>query len=719
MVVEAKFFCRTLLVIMLFSGVSGSAASQLLDPEVVHLRSPQTKNLYSSQQLQKMTPTSPNPYLSLLPEGVEPDWDYWRPYMRAQSKNGRPASFTSVVPTPFSETEPNNSQATANHIAMFGTGNGDTPSVNVSGAFSAAATPVPIAEFPEDNGSIPLAGNTGVTTGNAVKISSHRGDGPFGSAGTGSGDYDFYLVPNVQAGQSVSVDIDTVDLGATFDSYVAIWDAAGNLLAYNDDQDTSTGFRDSFLIFSVPSLGSYYVSVGSWLSEVPSNPFNSASGIGIGSEGPYDVTIGLDSSDSDYFSFDLEAGDIFAATISGASPALVFLDPTGVTRIGSDDDASFIYPGSSPLPGGGNAALAYVIEESGRYSLRPEPSNLGSYTANLRVFRPVLETAAPSETQILFIDFNGATLNMSIFGGSGVRTLSPLSSFLSGWQLGSGHENQVINAILAVLEEDIRDDLLFPGGNNPGFDIEIRNSRDHADPFGQPNVSRVIVGGTIAESGISTIGIAQSIDVGNFVTGESAFVLLDLLSAPFSNPNSLNKYTLGGGATKVDVIGAGVGNIVAHEAGHFFGNFHTDNTFTTPNIMDQGGNLSNTVGVGPDSIFGNANDIDVDFGVEIYNLSEGFEGIEDTLNVVAFGVTTASNDMELYVDQDALLNGNGSLAAPFNNVQDAVDTAAPDAAIHIFPSSGSETFLGANRLNTPMTLLNESPGGGVVRIGTP
>ena len=46
----------------------------------------------------------------------------------------------------------------------------------------------------------------------------------------------------------------------------------------------------------------------------------------------------------------------------------------------------------------------------------------------------------------------------------------------------------------------------------PGdFNIEIRNSRDHGDLFGQPNVSRIIVGGTQAELGIPTVGIAQSI----------------------------------------------------------------------------------------------------------------------------------------------------------------------------------------------------------------
>ena len=61
--------------------------------------------------------------------------------------------------------------------------------------------------------------------------------------------------------------------------------------------------------------------------------------------------------------------------------------------------------------------------------------------------------------------------------------------------------------------------------------VNVLNSRDHADPFGQPDVSRLIVGGTIAESGIDTIGIAQSIDPGNFETEETALILLDVSPA--------------------------------------------------------------------------------------------------------------------------------------------------------------------------------------------
>ena len=110
----------------------------------------------------------------------------------------------------------------------------------------------------------------------------------------------------------------------------------------------------------------------------------------------------------------------------------------------------------------------------------------------------------------------------------------------------------------------------------------------------------MIVGGSQAELGIGTIGIAQSIDVGNFDLTETAVVLLDLLSSAASNPNSLLQFfnPASGLGTLISLIGTGVGNIVAHEAGHFFANWHTNQFNATPDLMDQGGNLAGTVGVG-------------------------------------------------------------------------------------------------------------------------
>ncbi|MFV2067240.1 MAG: Ig-like domain-containing protein, partial [Pirellulales bacterium] len=47
---------------------------------------------------------------------------------------------------------------------------------------------------------------------------------------------------------------------------------------------------------------------------------------------------------------------------------------------------------------------------------------------------------------------------------------------------------------------------------------------------------------------------------------------------------------------------------------------------------------------GPDRIFGTADDADVDFGDDAFVPNEGFAGIEDTLNAIAFGLSTGTID---------------------------------------------------------------------------
>jgi hypothetical protein len=181
---------------------------------------------------------------------------------------------------------------------------------------------------------------------------------------------------------------------------------------------------------------------------------------------------------------------------------------------------------------------------------------------------------------------------------------------------------------------------MVASGLNKRFKLKILNSKDDPDPWGQANVSRIVVGGTIAESGVSTIGISQSIDPGNFETEETALVLLDEVSQAAGPEDSFNTY-IGPASDKIAFIGHALGNVVAHEGGHFFGNWHTDNGDATLNVMDSGGtNFDGLFGVGPDGIGGTADDVDVDFGDDAFSPSEGFVGTEDTLGRVAFGVTS-------------------------------------------------------------------------------
>jgi hypothetical protein len=87
-------------------------------------------------------------------------------------------------------------------------------------------------------------------------------------------------------------------------------------------------------------------------------------------------------------------------------------------------------------------------------------------------------------------------------------------------------------------------------------------------------VTRVVVGGSIAEAVflVPTIGVAESIDPGNFALEESALVLLDLLSGPPEDPTaplggqlSLNHY-LTPASDRIGFIGRVLGETAAHEA---------------------------------------------------------------------------------------------------------------------------------------------------------
>ncbi len=203
--------------------------------------------------------------------------------------------------------------------------------------------------------------------------------------------------------------------------------------------------------------------------------------------------------------------------------------------------------------------------------------------------------------------------------------------------------------MIEVVEENLSHDLKARAANGDRditgrggeHDVIITNSRDHADPGNRADVTRLVIGGSIPESGIFTVGIAQSIDPGNFDTSEVALVLLDFLGLP-AGQGGLNDFAIDPSASKIDLVGVGVGNITAHEAGHLLGNWHTDNSNRTFNIMDSGGDLAAFVGVGRDGVFGSADDRDVDFRSDVFSFEEGFAGRENSRARTAFALSTGA-----------------------------------------------------------------------------
>jgi hypothetical protein len=352
------------------------------------------------------------------------------------------------------------------------------------------------------------------------------------------------------------------------------------------------------------------------------------------------------------------------------------LDGDGNLMIFNADHRGIAYnqylPSESPMPRlnswsstHSDSAIYQVISRPGTYYVEvagQDDASTGQYRMDLVVARPGMEAEPMGAKQIVFVDFDGAKVNMSKFGypgSSGNKTLSPMRDFLPRWGLSEDEatENAVIDAILANMEENLSQDMRERGLNGdfaetgvPGqFDIEIRNSRDHIDEFGKnPYVARVIIGGTEAEAELDTFGLAESIDVGNFKFDDDALVLLDRRSEPAGHPQSLNTVPIDDESSMVELVGVGIGNLASHELGHNFGNFHTDRWNDVLDVMDQGGprRIIDAVGAGPDGIFGSGDDIDRAFGVDAYctvnafGYPEFFTGVEDTLNTIAFGLST-------------------------------------------------------------------------------
>lgn len=589
-------------------------------------------------------PKGPNPFLALLPSGAKADYAGWSKYLTAQASTQaarrlKALKAPAAAPVAIDEDEPdgtfgsNDTVATAQEIPEFGTGAKLASKIRILGRLDNEPIDVsPIAPSTEDDGSIPLAADTGIAAvTRGVTTTGVIGDGPYGSAGAGSNDYDFYRL-TATAGQTIEVA--TATPTGALDTVVVLYDATGTRLAVSDD---SNGSLDSDLTYTVTDGGTYYAAVAGYQGQ-PVDPFDSSAGTGGGSEGPYSVTITAGTQDTDYYAVKLKPGDVVGASVHGSPGYLTVYDTTGREAHGSRQDASGIYPLKSPLPGGSGAPVTdYVATTAGWHTIGVAQGS-GAYDITVEGYRPPLQGAKPVQT--VFLDFDGARINTGgAWGGYGNVNLSPFSAFTAHWGLTNAQRDTLIDLVTAAVTENLKQDMVA-SGLNARFRLKVLNSKDSPDPWGQANVSRIVVGGTIAESGVATIGISQSIDPGNFDTEETAMVLMDELSAPAGPEDSLNTY-LTPASDKLAFLGHALGNVIAHEGGHFFGDWHTENLNGTPNIMDAGGeNFGNLFGVGPDGVGGTADDVDVDFGFDTFKAAEGFIGTEDTLGRVAFGVTS-------------------------------------------------------------------------------
>lgn len=355
--------------------------------------------------------------------------------------------------------------------------------------------------------------------------------------------------------------------------------------------------------------------------------------------------------DEDYFALDLRAGDVLQIinTSQTNNPSLILLNSRLQEVMGSLSNASLlVYPEGSPLNRNLlGSELALVIPESGRYFLRVGDA-AGMYNLQFKALRPSIEQEPVGTKQTIFLDFDGAIANATVFPEmTGTLRLPSMIDTLLDYGFEESDENYLIDKIVGLVKEKfyalatLGKNGHYSADGRPGaFDIEILNSRDHADVWGDKNVSRVIIGGSFADFTM-THGLAQSIDVGNFVREETTVVLPgSFFEIPTDN---LSLIPISPTKNIGDLFSVVTANVIAHEIGHILGAFHQDGTNLVHTMMDEGGGgIIDMAEVGRDGIFGTADDEPLHFGSDRFSRGEFFTGRIDHAAGLSFALSTGT-----------------------------------------------------------------------------
>lgn len=368
--------------------------------------------------------------------------------------------------------------------------------------------------------------------------------------------------------------------------------------------------------------------------------------------------------DEDYYTFDLKKGDIFDTRVLGAvtgSVGVGLYDPSGNEIAFYTSPGNSIFPGTpptkSPLFRDGLTSFSYVIDRDGRYTARVGDVT-GAYTLNLRTYRPTIEQSPIGTRQTIFLDFNGETFRSETIPGlvqlgapAGSLRVPPLSRYLTQIGLTAADEPALIADITARVQSKFN--MIAQTANNgfydatgtPGeYSFKIVNNLTDPNVWGRENVSRVIIGGTQLEifndDGNGLLGIAQSVDVGNFDREETALVMLDIIIDSVNND-----IVYSGSATRAHAFAELLAMVIAHEAGHYLGGAHQNPNNDIYHVMDQFYDPVISSGSGLDGIFGTRDDVPLRFGEDEYSpnnpgIPTTASGLANSDNVLAFGMST-------------------------------------------------------------------------------
>jgi hypothetical protein len=584
-------------------------------------------------------PVGVNPVTSIVPPGTMLDYQGWlaaaeemsrqrsrsKIFQSAQAKVRSATNAPLVIPETEARGKRGDNDTTASSQSLDGFGAAENPQAVVKGYQSSA-------KYPKQ---VPFLGARSEPDNGPRKAHQIRFSGKgFAVASTvrKEGSLDFYRF-EVKSPSTIQVRIRTLK-GTLLPYFMLVPPPGGS----GGMDSTLTGWDKDVTVSAYADMpGTYYLVVGGAGLFVGKGAKGANEDGFRQTVGKYRLETKLAEPDFDTYSVNLNAGDVLAGSVSRGGRISV-LGNDGTETLTSIFDLSSAYPVASPLPGGdGDPLFSYVARTTGTYYVQVGTGR-GSYDTQLEVYPYAGSRAAQEQT--IFLDTDGARLNTRIFGGEkGVVTLSPLSAFLKKWGLPESNEAALVDLLKANLEENLKADLVAAGISDQ-VKLTVVSSSDGVDLTGKTGVTTLVIGGTIKESGLQTIGIAESIDPGNFAQTETGVVLLDILSSKgrkFGDA-SLNTY-LSTGSNRLEFVAQALGNVTSHEVGHMLGNWHTFNANKQDSIMDAGGNFPQLFGVGPDRIGGTADDRDVDFVPDEYEFSEVFQGVEDTTARSAWGLS--------------------------------------------------------------------------------
>ncbi len=183
-----------------------------------------------------------------------------------------------------------------------------------------------------------------------------------------------WIAVELEAGQLYRIGIEGRDTEpyTLFDPLLTVYDSQGNALASDDDNGEG---RNPLLDFTAPSDGTYYISAtgdsgstGTYrisleniVDDEPTASVDTAATIDVG--GTYEGEIEVNR-DYDWIAVELEAGNIYDVSVSGAGSGLGTLENSYLSLRGPDGEEVEADNNGGP---GDDSALRYTATETGTY----------------------------------------------------------------------------------------------------------------------------------------------------------------------------------------------------------------------------------------------------------------------------------------------------------------------------------------------------------------